>query len=571
MRVRLLVLLWISSVCLAQAPGIDWEYSSTLGSDFRALSLREDGLGETVAVGYTDLNFEYDLVLRRLSSSGALLWSTQIPGSDDEQGTGISLSAGSGYAICSWQSSFGGPSDFYLRLFNASGSLTTTFAYGSADDERPEDIQTTSDFGYVMCGYREQSASGKDFHIVKTDFAGALQWTKTYGGPAEDVARAVVQTPDNGYIVVGETQSFGLGGRDMWILRLDANGDSLWSWAVLSPLEEAAFGVALTSDGGFAVAGYQDDFVDVDVLLVKFASNAAFMWSVTFDNGGYDYAFDVEASADDGLVLCGRSDASGSDDAVVWKFDEIGQHYWTVTTGGASGDGAYEIRQLASGGYAYCGYLGNPQAEATNWYVVELQSDTPLDGPLPVELLSFGAVSTQDGIELNWETASETGLSYFEIWRGVEDNFSLLTEIGTRGNSTSGERYTYEDNTVAENTAYLYYLTVVNLNGEREELRDRMVTASWSGAAAVPEVFALKAYPNPFNPTTTIEFTMPEAGNVSLSIFDNNGRLVEMTTRAANAGTVSFEWNAEGRTSGTYFARVMSSGVSKVVPLVLLK
>ncbi len=111
----------------------------------------------------------------------------------------------------------------------------------------------------------------------------------------------------------------------------------------------------------------------------------------------------------------------------------------------------------------------------------------------------------------------------------------------------------------------------MNLDGSREELRERMVTASWSGAAAVPEEFTLKAYPNPFNPTTTIEFTMPEAGNVSLAIFDNTGRVVETMTRAANAGTVTFEWNAEGRTSGTYFARVSSSGVNRVVPLVLLK
>ncbi len=193
------------------------------------------------------------------------------------------------------------------------------------------------------------------------------------------------------------------------------------------------------------------------------------------------------------------------------------------------------------------------------------------DSVLPVELMSFGAVSVADGIELNWETASETNLAYFELWRGTNEQFSLLAEIGTRGNSTSGERYTFIDNSVEQNTSYSYFLTVVNLDGSRDELRERTVTASWNGISAVPEEFTLKAYPNPFNPTTTIEFTMPEAGNVSLTIFDNTGRLVEQMTRSANAGTVKFEWNAEGKTSGTYFAKVSSSGVSKVVSLVLLK
>ncbi len=193
------------------------------------------------------------------------------------------------------------------------------------------------------------------------------------------------------------------------------------------------------------------------------------------------------------------------------------------------------------------------------------------DSVLPVELLDFSGESVGNGIRLQWETASETNVSSFEIWRAEGNDFSLLTEIGRRGNSTSGAQYTFVDNTVTENTSYSYFLTVVNLDGSREELRERMVTASWSGAAAVPDEFTLKAYPNPFNPMTTIEFTMPEAGNVSLKIFDNTGRVVETMTRAANAGTVSFEWNAEGRTSGTYFARVASSGVNRVVPLVLLK
>ncbi len=571
MRVRLLVLLWISTVSFAQAPTIDWEHQDQVGSDFRALSLREVGVGEVVSAGFTNINFDYDVYVRKLFADGTVEWSTQIVSSADEQGTGISLSAGSGYAVCGWQSSFGGPADFILRLLNSSGTLTNSFSYGTADDEVANDIQTTSDFGYIMCGYRDQIASGRDFHLVKTDFAGAVLWTKTYGGPAEDVAHAVEQTPDGGYIVVGETQSFGFGGSDVWMLRLDANGDSLWSWAFLSPNDEVGYGVALTNDGGFIVTGYQFDFVDQDVLLIKVAGNAAFEWYTLFDNGGFDVGYDVAACSDDGFAVCGRSDGAGSDDAVVWKFDEIGQHYWTVTAGDISGDGSFEIRQLTSGGYIFCGYVANPNQEAINWYVVKLQPDTPLDGPLPVELMSFGAVSVADGIELNWETASETNLAYFEVWRGTNEQFSLLTEIGTRGNSTSGELYTFIDNSVAQNTSYSYFLTVVNLDGSREELRERMVTASWSGAAALPEEFTLKAYPNPFNPTTTIEFTMPEAGNVSLKIFDNTGRVVETMTRAADAGTVTFEWNASGKTSGVYYARVEALGVAKARMLILLK
>lgn len=577
MRLRLLVLLWISTISssFAQAPGIDWQHQSSLGSDFEAVGLREVGIGEVVIAGYTDVNFDYDVYVRKFLADGMVDWSNQLVSGGDEQGTGISLSAGGGYAVCGWQSSFGGPADFILRLLDNSGSLTNSFSYGTADDEVAKDIQTTSDNGYILAGYRERAASGRDFHLVKVTSLGVVQWTKTYGGTAEDVAHAVLQTSDGGYMVVGETSSFGFGDKDMWILRLDANGDSLWSTSFLSANFEVAYGIAQTVDGGFAIAGYQEEVnfpFDQDVLLVKITALGALQWFTIFEWGGYDVAFDVDACSDDGLVLCGRSDGNAaSEQATVWKFDEIGQHYWTVQVGDASGDGSFEIRQLTSGGYAFCGYTANPVAEATQMLLVKLLPDIALEGPLPVELLSFGATSVASGIQLNWETASETDVDRFEIWKGTSAEFQMLGEVNAVGSSSSGETYSFTDQSVVAQAEYSYYLTVIDVNGSREEMRDRMVTASWNSDAALPEEFALRAYPNPFNPTTTIEFTLAEAGNVTLTIFDNTGRLVETITRAANAGTVSFEWNADGRTSGTYFARVSAGEVERVVPLVLLK
>jgi len=567
MRYIVLFVLWISSA-FGQAPGIDWQSQSVLGSTFEALSLREDGLGGVVAAGFTDVNFDYDVVVQNYSSSGAINWTTQIATAEDQQGTGITHRIG-GYAVCGTSSLFGGQSDIVLHLLSNSGVLTNTFFYGNSDNESADDIQMTADFGFVMCGFAERATSGRDFHVVKTDFSGALQWARDYGGPADDAAHAILQTPDNGYIVVGETQSFGSGGSDMWILRLDANGDSLWSWALMSADEEAANGVALTNDGGFVVAGYTFDFVNQDVLLVKIASNGAFQWSAEFDNGGFDVAYDVDACSDGGLVVCGRSDASGFDDQVVWKFDEIGQHYWTVTTGGASGDNAFEVRQLTSGGYIYCGYVANPVAERIEWSVVKLLNDPPLDGPLPVELLDFSAHALTNGIRLDWETASETHVERFELTRNLNGENELVGTLAARGSEQSGARYQFVDEQALSGVRYAYLLTAVDLNGAREELRT--VEGSWSATAALPTEFTMSAYPNPFNPSTTIEFTLPEAGNVTLSIWDNTGRMVESREFAANAGTSSYEWNAAGLPSGAYFARVNAAGELRVVQLVLLK
>ncbi|MCB1060731.1 MAG: T9SS type A sorting domain-containing protein [Calditrichaeota bacterium] len=570
---RLLVLLWISSVAFAQAPGVDWEHQAALGSNFQAQSLREVGVGEVVAAGYTDVNFVFDVVVRKQLADGSLDWNTVIPTSNDEQGTGICLAAGGGYAVCGWTSASYGPADFILKFLTASGTLTNSFDYGTSDDEVANDIETTSDFGYIMCGYRERANSGRDFHLVKVTSAGVLEWAKTYGGPESDIAHAVIQTPDGGYAVVGETNSFGNGGSDVWLLRLDVNGDSLWSAAYLSADIEVGYDLAQTADGGFVIAGYQLTFgpVDQNALLIKTNSAGAMQWVTVHDNGGFDAATGINVCADGGFVLCGRSDAGGTDDAMVLRFDEIGQHYWTVTTGGASGDGANEIRQLNSGGYIYCGYRANPQAERIEWYVVKLLPDTPLDGPLPVELLDFSATSVAEGIQIQWQTASELDLDRFEVWRGERGNFQLVYNTFPRGNASSGSSYSFVDENVTENTPYDYYLVSVDVGGAREEFRERMATASWYGNGEIPSEFGLTAYPNPFNPSTTIEFQLPEAGSVVVSIFDNTGRIVERMERAADAGEVRFDWNAKGKTSGVYFAQVRAGKFVRTVPLVLLK
>ncbi|MBK6764844.1 MAG: T9SS type A sorting domain-containing protein [bacterium] len=575
MRLRYLVLLWISvsSAAFAQAPGIDWQHQSGLGSDFEAIGIREVGVGEVVVAGFTDVNFNYDVYVRKFFANGSVEWSTHLSTFEDDQATGISLSAGSGYAVGGWRSLFGGPADIILNLLDSGGSLLNSFTYGAGDDEVANDLQTTSDNGYVLAGYRDQGL-GRDFHIIKVTSAGALTWSKTYGGASDDVAHAVLQTSDGGYLVVGETSSFGFGDKDVWVLRLDANGDSLWSSAFLSAETEVGYGVTQTSDGGFAISGYQQTLMpfDQDVLLIKIDASGALLWTTLLDWGGFDLAYDVDECNDNGLVVCGKSDGgSSSEEATVWKFDEIGQHYWTVQVGDASGDGTYEIRQLNAGGYIFCGYTANPTEETIDMLVVKLLPDIDLEGPLPVELLSFGAVSTEQGIELSWTTASETDVDHFELYRGTNGDFLRVAELAATGSASSGQTYRFADSMVERHVDYSYYLTVVDVNGAREELRDRMVTASWHEGAAIPEEFTLRAYPNPFNPTTTIEFTLSEAGQVTLAIFDNTGRTIETLARAANAGTVRFEWNAEGRSSGTYFARVSAAGGSRVVPLVLLK
>ncbi|MBK8129716.1 MAG: T9SS type A sorting domain-containing protein [bacterium] len=569
----LLIVLWISSAW-AQAPGVDWSRLDVLGSDLEGQALVEAPDGGIVVAGYTNVSLDYDVYLLKTFFDGTTDWTVALPDANDEQATGVTNRTGGGYAVSAMLSAFGGPADFRLYFISATGALESGFITGDGDDEVPFDILRTSDDGFLLVGYKERATSGRDVHLVKFSAAGAVLWSKTYGGAASDVAYAAVETPDLGFAIVAVTESFGFGGRDAWLLRTDANGDSLWSAFFLSADDEVTTGIDITSDGGFVLGGFQQTTVPVDqnILLIRTNSAGGLVWQTLYDNGGFDVATDVLASADGGIVLCGRSDGdAASEEAYIMKVDEIGQFYWEMNLGTTSNDAALAMIQTATSAYALTGYSPAPDAEVTRMFTAKLLPDVGLDGPLPVELLSFGATSRANGIALSWATASETAVERFELWRGQDNTFERIHTVGARGNSAGGGEYAFVDEQVTAQIEYSYFLTLVHVNGQREELRERLVTATWSGAELLPQDFAVRAYPNPFNPATTIEFTLPEAGAVELSIWDNNGRLLETLTRTAAAGVVRFDWDAAGFATGSYFARVRAAGLNRVVPLVLVR
>ncbi|MCX6601479.1 MAG: hypothetical protein NT025_07940 [bacterium] len=85
-------------------------------------------------------------------------------------------------------------------------------------------------------------------------------WAHTYGGANEEVGYNVRQTGDGGYIVVGQTNSFGAGDADIWLLKTNANGDSLWSRTFGGLAFDGAYFVRQTTDSGFVLAGFTESF-----------------------------------------------------------------------------------------------------------------------------------------------------------------------------------------------------------------------------------------------------------------------------------------------------------------------
>ena len=101
--------------------------------------------------------------------------------------------------------------------------------FGGADDDWGTSVQQTFDGGYIFAGYTDSYGAGScDFWLVKTDANGTEQWNETFGGTEADYGWSVQQTTDGGYIIAGETSSYGAGNGDAYLIKTDASGGKEW-------------------------------------------------------------------------------------------------------------------------------------------------------------------------------------------------------------------------------------------------------------------------------------------------------------------------------------------------------
>jgi len=228
------------------------------------------------------------------------------------------------------------------------------------------------------------------------------------------------------------------------------------------------------------------------------------------------------------------------------------------------------------------GLVGCAEEDFTNnqWLVWALEpQDTcyyfefPGDKWLSVELANFGAVSTTNGVDLEWTTASEADAQSWEVLRSVEgaNQYAKIAELAAQ-NSATGATYHFGDRAGVTGTSYEYRLVDVDLSGVRTEHPGTAIAVFGTSPASVLEYSLADAYPNPFNPSTTLSFTLPEAAKVQLKIYDLSGREVAaLVNGTISAGEHRVEWNAEGMPSGTYFYSLSAPGFTSTKKLLLLK
>lgn len=189
-------------------------------------------------------------------------------------------------------------------------------------------------------------------------------------------------------------------------------------------------------------------------------------------------------------------------------------------------------------------------------------------GPLPIELLSLNAAADNNVVDLRWITATELNNRGFEIQRRtINSSFETIAFVDGKGTSIQVTGYSYSD-AVNKTGTYYYRLKQVDFDGTIEYSNEVMVNV-----IALPGQYALaQNFPNPFNPSTTIEFVIPQSGFVNLSVFNLLGEEVaELVNEVKDSGTHTVTFDASNLSSGLYIYTLSANGNNVTKKMSLIK
>jgi uncharacterized delta-60 repeat protein len=278
-----------------------------------------------------------DVLVVKYDADGNLEWNKTWGGSITDYGSSIVQTSDGGYAVTGRKSASGAGYDVFLNKYTSTGTLSWSRAWGvMGGNDYGETVIQTSDGGYAVSGTTYSYGAGSNCaFIAKYTSAGTLSWSRTWGGSSSEYGYAMAQTADDGYVITGSTSSFGVSNNDMYIAKFDSSGTLSWdsAWGGSGSGFNYGYAVTQTSDGGYAVSGFEYGFgiggfgtSGNNIMLVKYNSSGTLEWDRVWSGDNTDDSYSVVQTSDGGYAIAGftKSYGEGGDDLLITKYDMSG-------------------------------------------------------------------------------------------------------------------------------------------------------------------------------------------------------------------------------------------------------
>ncbi|WP_339700746.1 T9SS type A sorting domain-containing protein [uncultured Marixanthomonas sp.] len=221
-----------------------------------------------------------------------------------------------------------GGNDYWIVKIDSSGTIEWEKSYGGSNGDSPTKIKQTSDGGYIVTGSSasndgDVTGNNGDFDIwlIKIDDVGELEWEKSFGGTNADSSQDLQLTSDGGFIVSGYFQVIAPDDWNYLVLKIDSNGEMIWEKSLGGTSTENAFGIAPMGNDGWIVSGHSnstdgdvsENFGGYDYWLVKLDENGEIDWEQNFGGSGDEQTYDIIEANDGGFVITGQSTSNDID------------------------------------------------------------------------------------------------------------------------------------------------------------------------------------------------------------------------------------------------------------------
>jgi hypothetical protein len=553
-------------------------------------------------------------LIMKIQSNGDTLWTRRI-GNTPSTNTDIwsVRCTADGYVIAG-----GGPrpsssySDIFVAKLDLDGVPVWQRTYGGVSVEQAYNVEPTADGGFIVAGYTMSYGAGsRDGFLLKLAANGDSTWMRTYGGTGSDEIRDVHQVGSGGYVLCGSVDLFNSGSSDMLLSRTDANGSVIWSRTFGSIYSDGAISVAQCNDAGFVMVGYVGSTANnLDARIVRTNSSGDSLWIYSYGGNSYDIFNCVRVTQDGGMIIAGvtNSFGHGASDVVlirmpgqsgvmgyvrdhlaghqalpgVWV-SAVGQPYRSIT----DMDGHFVVN-LDAGTYSLITW--GPCTERDTVRGVQIFADSlvlqDMEVGHPDEVVSESSLNLAaynhepttgylhirndgDGVLDYWLTAQTISpalpwLTLPQPTGSVLPQDSSLVPISAVADTDAGA-YQYQGN------------ITVRMNSCPDSVKQVLVLFevlhnAVDPATLHPITYAFSSAPNPFNPSTTISYSLPREGVVTLKIYDVAGREVRtLVDGHVPAGAHHLTFDGAALPSGVYFARISTGDFHKTEKLLLLK
>jgi hypothetical protein len=575
------------------------------------------GLGNLGSAGAEDI-----FLLKFNDTSGTMI-QQRFGGSSFDNGNGVAVDSFDNPIITGYfinTVNFGGGNivtngiqDVFVAKYDAVGNLHMwSRGMGGTNTDNGRSVAVDGSNNVIVTGsFRNTglfggvglvSAGMTDIFVAKYDGAsGAHTWSQAYGGTGADEGAEVGSDAADGVLMTGYTSGTvdlgggpeaGFGNVDIALLRLDSAGAHQWSVHTGSPFDDG--GASITTDtAGRAIAsgsffstidlgsGPMTSAGNIDTYIAMFGVERLQPAIDAITDIGNDQGRQVRidfarSGMDDALALepvtqyeaYRRNDPPPASSLVgAPSSDQLLAAGWTqVGTVDAHAESDYSIvaptvgdSTVALGPYHSVYYIRASTAVPATYY------DSPPDSGYSLDNLAPGIPSSfvfESG-ELAWDESSADDFDFFTVYGSNTDNFGAAVIVD----------YTIAAAMDVSASPYVfYYVTATDFSGN-EGKPARVNTLSNAGGTPKRYVLSVSNYPNPFNPRTTVSYTVPSRGHVSVRVYDTRGAHVATLVAGEKApGAYTADWNPGAAiSSGVYFARIEHGGSTRTKKMVLLK